>query len=160
MTSLGDYSSLKKIFKNISVKKAKKITAIICVLIGIIICVVKLCSINNLFSLDAFLGVIMGIGFSTFLYFAINFTVFDDMKRLENNISYLQSFLSKEEYRKINLKLGDNRYAKLSVEESKISYYAKIKSNSDTDVIISIRKDEKEISMAVMDVIYFRRFFY
>lgn len=75
----------------------------------------------------------------------------------EDAISYVQSFLSKDEYRKVNLKLEDNEFIKLSIEESRISYYAKIKSNEEIE--ISIVKDEKVISEKVIDLFSFKRFF-
>lgn len=75
----------------------------------------------------------------------------------EDAISYVQSFLSKDEYRKVNLKLEDNEFIKLSIEESRISYYAKI--ISDEEIEISIVKDDKIISTKVIDLFSFKRFF-
>ena len=144
-------------FKNIPLKKAKIITAIICILIGIILCIVELYSVDNLFSLEAFLGIILAISLPGFFYMAIYLSVFAKREGLEHNICYAQSILSKDEYKKINLKLENNEFAKLSIEESTISYYAKIK--SDKEIEISIRKDENEISNKIIDVYCFKRFF-
>lgn len=145
-------------FKRISVKKVKIITAITCVLIGIIICVANFSSLDNIFSFDTFVRVIgLVIVFPGLIYLTIYILIFADRDGLEENISYVQNILSKEEYREINLKLEDNEFLKLSVEESAISYYAKIK--SDKEVEISIRKDEKELSNKTIDVFCFRRCF-
>ena len=144
-------------FKNISVKKARKITAIICVLIGIAACCNFMSSCDNLFSLEAFLGVFIGLGLPSLLYMAIELSIFARRESRENAISYVQSFLSKDEYRKVNLKLEDNEFIKLSIEESRISYYAKIK--SDEEIEISIVKDDKIISTKVIDLFSFKRFF-
>lgn len=142
-------------FKNFSVKKARIITAIICVLIGI---VYGVCScFNHDTSFEKFVEIFIGISMSALFYMAIDLSVFAKKAALENNIFYAKSILSKEEYRKINLKLGYNEFANLSVEESRISYYAKIK--SDKEIEISIRKDEKEISSKIIDLFSFKRFF-
>lgn len=144
-------------FKNISVKKARKITVIILFLIGIAYCCSSLSSCDNLFSFEAFVGVVIGLGLPTLLYMAIELSVFARRENRENAISYVQSFLSKDEYRKVDLKLEDNEFIKLSIEESRISYYAKIKSNEEIE--ISIVKDEKVISEKVIDLFCFKRFF-
>ena len=144
-------------FKNISVKKAKNITAIICFLIGIIYCIVSLCTNDNHSSFDAVLEIMTGMMLSVLLYMIIFIFVFRTREKLENDISYAKSFLSKEEYKEINLKLEDNEFTKFSIEESPIRYYAKIK--SDYEIEISIRKDEKEISNKIIDVYDFKCFF-
>ena len=144
-----------KVFKNISVKKARITTAIICGLIGI---VYAICScFNHDTSFEKFIGIFIGISMPALFYMAMDLSLFAKRAALENNISYAKSILSKEEYRKINLKLGYNEFVNLSVEESSISYYAKIK--SDREVEISIHKEEKEISNKIIDVFAFRRFF-
>lgn len=142
-------------FKNISVKKARIITAIICTLIGVIYCVGICFTYDDTF--DKLVGIFLGIFISFFLYSIIDLVVFTKRKYLEDSISYAKNVLSKEEYRKVNLKLVYNEFVNLSVEESRISYYAKIK--SDKEIEISIRKDEKEISSKIIDLFSFKRFF-
>lgn len=144
-------------FKNISVKKARIITAIICILIGIVYAVHSCFTHDD--SFEKFIGVFIGISMAVLFYMAIDLSVFAKRTALENNISYAKGILSKEEYRKINLKLTYNEFANLSVEESAISYYAKIKADSDKEIELSIRKDGKEISNEIIDVFAFRRFF-
>ena len=142
-------------FKNISVEKVRKITFIVCVLIGVEVCC-KIMSSNKFFSLETFLGAFIGLGLIGFLCMIAELVIISKKQA----ISYVQSLLSKDEYRKVNLNLENNEaieFIEISVEEGTISYYAKIKSYKEVE--ISIRKDEKEISNKVIDVIHFKRFF-
>lgn len=143
-------------FKNISVEKVRKITFIVCVLIGVEVCYRIMSFSDKFFSLETFLGAFIGLGLIAFLCMISELVIISKIEA----ISYVQSLLSKDEYRKVNLKLEDNKTIELiefSVEESAISYYAKIKSYKEVE--ISIRKDEKEISNKIIDVIHFKRFF-
>ena len=144
-------------FKNISVKKAKIITGIICMLFGIILCIIKLRPIYDVFSFEALIDAMVIIALVVLLYMGIYLFIFAKRETREDAISYVQSFLSKDEYRKVNLKLEDNEFIKLSIEESRISYYAKI--ISDEEIEISIVKDDKIISTKVIDLFSFKRFF-
>lgn len=143
-------------FKNISVEKVRKITFIVCVLIGVdVLCEIMSFS-DKFFSLETFLGAFIGLGLIAFFCMIAELAIIPKIEA----ISYVQSLLSKDEYRRVNLKLEDNEVIEpieLSVEECTISYYAKIK--SDKEVEISIRKNEKEISNKIIDVIHFKRFF-
>ena len=144
-------------FKNISVKKAKIITGIICMFFGIILCIIKLRPIYDVFSFEALINAMVIIALVVLLYMGIYLFIFAKRETREDAISYVQSFLSEDEYRKVNLKLEDNEFIKLSIEESRISYYAKIK--SDEEIEISIVKDDKIISTKVIDLFSFKRFF-
>ena len=98
----------------------------------------------------------MGLGLIAFLCMIAELVIISKIEA----ISYVQNLLSKDEYRKVILRLENNEaieFIKFSVEEGTISYFAKIKSYNEVE--ISIRKDEKEISNKVIDVIHFKRFF-
>lgn len=142
-------------FKNISVEKVRKITFVVCVLIGVDVCL-KIMSNNKFFSLETFLGAFIGLGLIAFSCMISELVIISKIEA----VSYVQNLLSKDEYRKVNLNLENNEaieFLEISVEEGTISYYAKIKSYKEVE--ISIRKDEKEISNKVINVIHFKRFF-
>lgn len=142
-------------FKNISVEKVRKITFVVCVLIGVDVCL-KIMSNNKFFSLETFLGAFIGLGLIAFSCMISELVIISKIEA----VSYVQNLLSKDEYRKVNLNLENNEaieFLEISVEEGTISYYAKIKSYKEVE--ISIRKDEKEISNKIIDVIHFKRFF-
>ena len=145
-------------FKHISVKKARIISAVIGVIIGILYGIITL-SFNNNTAETIYLHITLAF-FLPICIFAIIYTVVFSgpiRERNEKTLSYVEGFLSREEFRRVNLNVVDNEFIELAISESPISYYAKI--TSDTEITISIRKDGEEITSRFIEILYFRHYF-
>lgn len=134
-------------FKNISVKKAKIISALIGILGGLACFRIFKDNFSNILY-EGFFAILGSI----FIYILIYCLVFDG--QFKEDIDYIEKTLSRDDFTQVYPKgtAYDNRF-----EESYISYYAKIKSNYDVE--ISIYEGQVLISQQIFDAYAFRRFF-
>ena len=139
------------------VKKVVKVFAVISILIGILVLPYKV-TIDTTEEI-----LLMSSAVTIVALFLISLTFVSSFskgaKERTENLECARNFLSGEEFKKVNLVAQDNNFMQISLNESSISYYARMKLNSDNEVEISIRKNGVEISKEVIELSEFTNFF-